>query len=135
MKLRVFWFIVLCILLIPIVELWGLIKMGQWIGAFPTILLVILTAIIGGYLAKREGMRTYQLIMLQLRNGELPGEALLDGAVILIGGILLLTPGFFSDIVGLFFLIPYTRTYIKLFIRRWLSKQLNNGTFIWIWRR
>lgn len=125
----------LCIVLIPIVELWGLITMGQWIGAFPTIALVILTGVVGGYLAKREGMRTYQLVMIQLRNGELPGEALLDGAVILIGGVLLLTPGFFSDIMGLFFLIPYTRTYVKLLIRRWLSNRIHNGTFIWIRRR
>lgn len=130
-----FWVIVASIILIPTLELWGLITVGQTIGVIPTILLVILTGVIGGYLAKREGIRTYRLVMVQMRNGELPGEALLDGLMILAGGIFLLTPGFFTDFIGLFLLIPYTRAIVKLFIKRWLMHRIRHGHFTWIRRR
>ncbi|MBA4495286.1 FxsA family protein [Paenactinomyces guangxiensis] len=130
-----FWLIVSVIIVIPVIELWGLITVGSWIGAFPTILLVIATGVIGGYLARREGIHTYRLFMIQLRNGELPGDTLLDGACVLVGGVFLLTPGFFTDIIGFLLLFPYSRGIIKLFLKRWFNKKIRNGNFIWNRRR
>ncbi len=130
-----FWLIVGIIILVPIIELWGLITVGNWIGPFPTILLVIATGVIGGYLARREGLNTYRLAMIQLRNGELPGDTLLDGACILAGGVFLLTPGFFSDILGFVLVFPYTRGIVRLFLKRWLNKKIQSGNFIWYRKR
>lgn len=125
------WVIITFIILVPILEIWGLITVGGWIGTFPTIALVILIAILGGYLAKREGWNTYRLAMIQLNNGELPAEALLDGACILTGSILLITPGFFTDIAGIILVFPYTRSIVKHLLKRWLKKKLENGEIIW----
>lgn len=130
-----FWLIVAVIILVPVIELWGLITVGNWIGPFPTILLVITTGFIGGYLARREGLYTYRLAMIQLRNGELPGEALLDGVCILVGGVFLLTPGFFTDILGFLLVFPYTRGIVKLFLKRWFEKKIRDGSLIWIRRK
>ncbi|SEM97238.1 FxsA family protein [Lihuaxuella thermophila] len=130
-----FWLIVGIIILVPVIELWGLITVGSWIGPFPTILLVIATGVIGGYLARREGLNTYRLAMIQLRNGELPADTLLDGACILAGGIFLLTPGFFTDLIGFILVFPYTRGMAKLLIKRWLNKKIRSGHFSWYRKR
>jgi UPF0716 protein FxsA len=129
-----FWLIVGLIILIPVLELWGIITVGHWIGPLPTILLVIASAVLGGYLARREGMRTWRLLMIQLKNGELPGATLLDGALILAGGIFLLTPGFFTDIVGFILVFPWTRPIVRHLIQRWLKKKLRQGV-VFVWRK
>lgn len=133
--MSMFWLIVALIILIPVVELWGLITVGGWIGAGPTILLVILTGVVGGFLAKREGLHTYQLAMIQLRNGEVPGDTLIDGLLILVGGLMLLTPGFFSDIIGFLLIFPLTRGIAKMFLIKTISKKINEGSIIWIRRK
>lgn len=91
---NLFLFLLGAIIVIPALEIWLFIEIGGWIGALPTIMLVFLSAVLGAYFARREGWNTYRLAMIQMQNGELPGEALLDGACILSGGILLITPGF-----------------------------------------
>ncbi|WP_243648612.1 FxsA family protein [Hazenella coriacea] len=123
------------IILVPTIELWGLITVGGWIGAGPTILLVLATGVLGGYLAKREGLHTYRLAMIQLRNGETPGDTLIDGLLILVGGLLLLTPGFFSDVIGFLMIFPWTRGMVKLLVIKWVSKKINEGSVIWIRRK
>jgi UPF0716 protein FxsA len=129
-----FWLIVGLIILIPVLELWGLITVGHWIGPLPTILLVIASGVLGGYLMRREGMRTWRLAMIQLQNGELPGATLLDGALILAGGIFLLTPGFFTDIIGFILVLPWTRPIVRHLILRWLERKLRKGA-VFVWRR
>lgn len=130
-----FWLIVALIILVPTIELWGLITVGGWIGAGPTILLVIATGVLGGYLAKREGLHTYQLAMIQLRNGEIPGDTLIDGLLILVGGLMLLTPGFFTDIFGFLLIFPLTRGIVKMFVIKGITKKINEGSIIWIRRK
>jgi len=127
--------ITLLLILIPLLEIWGLIQMGQWIGPLPTVLAVIVTAIIGGTLARRQGLEVYRLAMLQLNRGDLPGDTILDGVCILAGGFMLLTPGFFTDLIGFPLLIPYTRGIVKLFIKRWLERMIREGRIVWISRR
>ncbi|PTM58087.1 FxsA family protein [Desmospora activa] len=126
---------ILLLIIVPALEIWGLITVGGWIGPWPTVLLVIATGVVGGYLAKWQGLQTLRLAQIQLRNNELPGEAILDGICILCGGLLLLTPGFFTDIVGFFLLIPYTRGMIKVFIKKNLTRMMQNGTIVWVSRR
>lgn len=100
---------------VPLVELYLLLRIGGLIGALPTVLLVILTGILGGYLAKREGLSVLTRIKERLNSGELPGDELLDGAFILISGALLITPGILTDFLGFLGLIPPTRALLKRF--------------------
>lgn len=120
---------------IPIIEIWGLLKVGQILGVWETVGLVLLTGIVGAYLAKREGAQTYKLVRMQLNQGQLPGQALLDGICILVGGTLLLTPGFFTDAIGFLLLIPYTRGIVKAWLMRYFKKMIENGSAIIIHRR
>lgn len=120
------------LLTVPLVELFGLITVGSWIGALPTIALCILTALVGTYLAKREGMRAYRSVMEQFRSGQVPGYTVVEGLAILLSGLFLMFPGFFSDIIGLLLLLPWSR---RLLVDRLIhygtqkmAKTVTNGT-------
>ncbi len=126
--------IVLLVILVPAIELWGIITVGRFIGAGPTVLIIILTGILGGYFAKQQGWQTLRLAQIQLNRGELPTEALLDGVCILAGGVLLITPGFITDLIGVLLLIPLTRGIIKLWTKAYLLKKIRSGGRI-IWYR
>lgn len=116
--------------IVPIIEIWLLIKVGKVIGALPTICLLLLISMVGAWLAKSQGLRTVAAIRDELAAGRLPAARLLDGAMILAGGILLLTPGFFTDFIGLFFLFPASRTLLKGWLRNFLERELSRGTII-----
>lgn len=103
----------LLLLAVPIVELIVIIKVGGVIGFWPTLALLIGVSIAGTMLLKREGMATWQRLQTALQRGEMPTEEVTDGALILLGGALLLTPGFVTDIVGLGMIFPPTRTVVK----------------------
>ncbi|WP_202080757.1 FxsA family protein [Caldalkalibacillus salinus] len=121
-------------IVVPVVELWFLITVGKWIGAWYTIGLVISTGVLGAWLAKREGLQTLQLVRMQMTRGQVPGQALLDGVCILFGGAVLLTPGFFTDAVGFLLLIPYTRNVFKAWLKKLFDKWIQSGRFILIRR-
>ncbi|MFC4075761.1 FxsA family protein [Salinithrix halophila] len=127
--------LILLMILVPALEIWGLVSIGKVIGSWSTVLAVITTGIVGGWLARWQGLQTLNLARVQLNNGELPGDAILDGVCILSGGLLLLTPGFFTDAAGLFLLIPYTRGIVKLFLKRWFTKWIGSGKIVWVGRR
>jgi UPF0716 protein FxsA len=112
---------------IPVIELYLLIKVGSLIGALPTVALVLSISMAGAWLVRHQGFEILRRIQAELAQGQLPVAELLDGAMVLIGGVLLLTPGFFTDVLGLFFLIPYTRELIKQFARLWLQRRLARG--------
>jgi len=104
--------------IIPIAELYLLIKIGGLIGALNTVLIIFLTAVIGAYLAKTQGFIVIRKINQALKEGRLPARELLDGLFVLLGGFTLLTPGFITDFIGLSMLFPPTRTlYIKLSVQ------------------
>ena len=90
--------------LIPVIELYILIKIGTVIGPFATIVLVILTGAAGAYLARLQGMQTMFRVQARLRQGEMPAEEMLDALIIFVAGILLLTPGLLTDLAGLLLL-------------------------------
>jgi UPF0716 protein FxsA len=118
----------------PLVELYILIQLGQVIGAGPTVLIVLATGFFGVFLARAQGFLALSRIAQTLRLGELPGDELMDGVLILVGAAFLLTPGLISDTAGFMLLIPATRINIKRFILRKLKKALDEGTLRIFWR-
>lgn len=94
---------------VPIVEIYVIIQVGQQIGAVPTILLLIFESLLGAWIVKREGRRAWKALQDTFREGRVPGRELADAALILVGGTLLLTPGFVTDVFGFFFVLPFTR--------------------------
>jgi len=113
---------------VPLLELFILIQLGQLVGLWPTIGLVVLTGFAGAALARLEGLRTLWNIRGELGRGHLPGNALFDGLAILVGGALLLTPGILTDLLGFSFLLPPTRRFLLGRIRRSLEEKLKAGT-------
>lgn len=119
--------LLLLIIIVPAAEIGVLLASGQIIGFWPTVILIILTGVLGSYLAKKQGLATFYQLQRQLQTGQLPGDALLDGVCILVGGTFLLTPGFLSDLLGLFLLLPATRVFFKKLIKNWIQTKIRNG--------
>ena len=112
--------------LVPFIEIYLLIKIGGQVGAFNTILIVILTGLLGASLARLEGIKTMTKVRESLNRGELPAEEMLDAMLIFVAGVVLLTPGFLTDLTGLALLVPKLRYWFKRWLRRkfdeWLEK-------------
>ena len=119
--------------LIPVVEIYLLIKIGSYVGAFNTVVIVIVTGLLGAYLARIQGLQTMFRVRTSLQQGIMPTNDLIDALLILIAGIVLLTPGFITDVAGLLILYPYTRRIFKQFLqsklKRWIENQNLNITF------
>ena len=123
-------YLILLFTLVPITELALLIKIGQNIGVFYTLTLIIGTGILGAYLAREQGFRTLKKIESEINSGIMPGNEILDGVLILCGGILLLTPGLITDIVGFLTLIPFTRELIKIQLKKKIRTIMDDGKVI-----
>ena len=108
----------LLFVLVPVAEIYLLVTVGGAIGALPTVALVILTALAGAHLARMQGMSTMLRIRENLDQGFMPAEELLDGVLIFLAGMVLLTPGFLTDIAGLLILLPATRNLFKQWLRK-----------------
>lgn len=106
----------LCVLAIPFAEIYLLLQVGGLIGVFPTVLLVVFTAILGAWLLKQQGFATWQRFQSNLAQGSIPAYEMIEGPIILVGGALLLTPGFFTDMLGFACLIPALRRRIAQYI-------------------
>lgn len=120
-------YIIALLICIPAAEIGFLLLSGKTIGIFPTILLIIVSGVIGAYLAKQQGLETMRRAQEQLQYGQIPGDAILDGICVLIGGTMLLSPGFITDFFGLFLLLPPTRGLCKRLLTKFLNKRLQNG--------
>lgn len=112
----------------PLVELYLLIELGRRVGTTPTVILVLTTGFLGVFLARAQGFLVLRRIVENLRNGEMPGDELLNGVMILVGGAFLLTPGLISDTVGFLLLVPATRNRVKKIVLRRLKRALAEGT-------
>lgn len=111
----------LVFLLIPLLEIYLLIQVGGVIGALPTVFLVVFTAVLGAALLRLQGLTTLNRVREALNRGELPTVAMLEGVVLVLSGALLLTPGFFTDLIGFLGLIPPLRqALIRALLRRGL---------------
>ena len=131
----------LLFVVVPVLELVLLIQIGQLVGLLPTLALVILTGVAGAALARAEGLRVYFSFQSELASGRLPGQALLDGISVLIGGAFLLTPGVLTDIAGFSLILPPTRRWIQRRVRARLARSIQEGTIDMVvmgpggWRR
>jgi UPF0716 protein FxsA len=113
--------------LVPLLELYILIKIGSYLGAIQTVALVVFTALFGVVVARIEGLRKLQQIRQSLSQGTVPAEEMVDGVLIFVAGILLIIPGVLTDLFALILLIPYTRTIFKRWLRRRFDRMIATG--------
>ena len=113
---------------IPVLELFLLIEIGKWVGILPTLALIVLTGVVGAALARQQGLGILQRLRVEVGEGVLPGEALVDGALVLMAGAVLLTPGVLTDFLGFLCLIPASRRVIRGWLERWLGSLTKRGS-------
>jgi len=128
------WWLILLIA-VPVLEIWGIAQMSNWIGGWMTLWLLIAMAALGIYLIRIHGSKSWKEIMQQYASGRPPGHAILNAFCIIAGSVLLIIPGFFSDIIALILLLPFTRPIFKGFMLLWLERLLRSGTMRFIRRR
>lgn len=119
--------ILLLIVAVPFVELYVIIQVWQSIGGFATLGLLVLVSVMGAWLVKREGAGVWRRLNDQLAVGNVPANEAIDGALILFAGALLLTPGFVTDIVGIFLLLPPVRAGLRSLLRRGVRNRIENS--------
>lgn len=127
MSRRNYWPLLLLIAA-PALELWGIMKVSSWIGGGAALLLMLLTAAMGVYWARKEGLRVLLEAQRQMQSGQIPGQMMIDGLCVLLGGVLLIIPGFFSDLIGISLIFPWTRPYYRKLILGWIEARMRNGS-------
>ena len=125
-------YLILLFTAVPVVELSLLIKVGQHIGVVYTLGIVIVTGVIGAYLAKLQGLFVLRKIQEDINQGRMPTDKLFDAVLILCSGILLLTPGFITDLIGFAGLIPFSRNLFKQWLKRKAKSMISQGRIITI---
>src|SRR3954453_6144234 len=124
--------LILLFIVVPIAELYVIIQVGQAIGALPTIAILIADSIIGSLLLKHQGRAAWRRFNEALQAGRVPAREVLDGALVIFGGAFLITPGFITDVIGIFLLLPPTRAVVRralvgVFSRRFMAVSLAGG--------
>ncbi len=128
MKLRRGWPLVLLVVLlvgIPLAELWLVIQIGRQIGPWPTVLILAGGALLGGWLVRHEGAKAWTALNQAYRTGRVPTGELADAALILVGGVLLLVPGFLTDVIGFAFLLRWTRPLARKLIAFFVARRMS----------
>ena len=118
------WALLAAFIVVPLVEIYVLIQVGQAIGAWWTILLLVVDSILGTWLIRREGGRAWRALQTALTSGRMPARELADGALILIGGTLMLAPGFVTDAVGILLILPFTRPVARRLLTTVVARRL-----------
>ncbi len=113
--------------LVPVIELWLLIRVGSIIGFFPTIGIVVLTGVVGAWMARIQGLSVISELNTSVAQGKVPGKELVNAVLVFVGGALLLTPGFVTDILGFSMIMPGTRDMISAFLMNYFSKKVQSG--------
>ncbi len=121
------WLLFVAFIVVPIVEIYVLIQVGQVIGAWWTILLLVLDSILGSWLIKREGGRAWRAMRTALESGRMPAAEIADGGLILVGGTLMLTPGFVTDAFGILLILPFTRPIFRRLLTTVVARRLTMG--------
>lgn len=114
----------LLFLLVPVLELYVLIQVGQWLGTVPTIAILIADSLLGAFLLRQQGRGAWRRMTAAVTAGRIPTRETVDGALIILGGALLLTPGFVTDIVGLALMIPPTRAIVRPVLVAWAGRRI-----------
>ena len=123
------WLLFVAFIAVPLIEIYVIIQVGQVIGAWWTILLLIADSIFGSWLIKREGGRAWLALRTALEESRLPHRELADGVLILVGGTLMLTPGFVSDFFGMLCILPFTRPVGRRLLAGLISRKLVGASF------
>tara|TARA_B110000438_G_C15748528_1_gene621852 strand:+ start:839 stop:1312 length:474 start_codon:yes stop_codon:yes gene_type:complete len=114
-------------LVVPIVELYLIIEVTHQVGFFNTLLALIIISVIGAWMVKQEGLGIVRKVQAEVSSGRIPEKQIIDGLLILFAAVLMLTPGFATDAIGLFLLFPPTRIILRSFMSRRLTKKLKTG--------
>lgn len=117
--------VVVLLVAVPILEVWLLIQVGRQIGALPTIAILVAEAALGAWLMKREGSRAWRALTDAQQTGRMPTGELADAALVLVGGVLLMLPGFATDLIGFFFLLPFTRPLARSLLGFFIARQVS----------
>jgi UPF0716 protein FxsA len=120
----------LLFIVVQIAEVWLLIQIGHAIGGWQTVALLIADSLLGAALVRHEGRRTWRAFRLALEQRRMPAREVADGVLVLVGGTLLITPGFLSDVVGLLFLLPPTRAFLRPVLTRFVARRLGVGALL-----
>lgn len=116
--------VVAALLVVPLVEIFLIVFVGQQIGAWWTFGLLLAMCVLGAWLVRREGGRTWRALQTAVRAGQPPAKELTDAALVLVGGTMLLTPGFLTDLVGLFLVLPFTRPLTRVWLQQVVASRL-----------
>jgi UPF0716 protein FxsA len=119
--------LILAFIGLPILEIYVIIKVGQQIGPWWTILLLIADSVFGSWLLRREGRRAWQALQVALQEGRMPTKELADGILIVVGGTLMISPGFVTDIFGLLAILPFTRPIGRRILSGFISRRIVVG--------
>ncbi len=124
----IFTYLLAAFILLPITELWLLFKVDAHLGLGTTLLIVVMTGFIGAWLARAQGLMVMLQIQRDLNEGRLPAPRLIDGTMILIAGVLLITPGLITDTVGFLLLVPSVRSLIRAWLRTRIEQRIKDGS-------
>ena len=118
---------VLLVLLVavPIAEVWLLVQVAQAVGILPTIMILVAEALLGGWLMQREGGRAWRALSDAFGSGRMPAGELADAALVLVGGVLLMLPGFLTDVIGFVFLLPFTRPLARKLLASLVARRMS----------
>lgn len=118
------WLIAVLLVVVPLAEIYVLIQVGQVIGVWWTLVLLLADSILGSWLIKREGGRAWRALNDALARGQMPAKEIADGALILVGGTLMLSPGFVTDLAGILLILPFTRPLVRGVLTRVLARRM-----------
>ena len=127
--------IVVALIVVPLIELYVLVQTGEALGLIPTLLLLLVMSLLGGYLLRREGMKTWRALRTALQAGRLPAKEVADGALVILGGALLLTPGFVTDAVGLLCILPPSRAVLRRMLTGLFARRLGLGGVVTVFHQ
>jgi len=113
--------------LVPVIELWLLMRVGSVIGFFPTVGIILFTGVVGAWMARIQGLSVISNLNTSVAQGKVPGKELVNAVLVFVGGALLLTPGFVTDILGFSMIMPGTRDLISAFLIKYFSNKAQNG--------
>ncbi|MCA0251079.1 MAG: FxsA family protein [Actinobacteria bacterium] len=118
------WILVIAFVAIPIAEFWVVTTVGGALGLWPTLALLVVSAVAGAWLMQREGAKAWNALVNAFSGGQLPTGRLADAALVLVGGILLMLPGFLTDLIGLVMILPFTRPLVRRFVAFVLARRV-----------
>ena len=119
--------LVVALVAVPLVEIYALVQVGQVVGPLWTVAALLVVSLLGAALLRREGARTWRAFRTATTSGRVPAREVVDGALVLLAGALLLTPGFVTDAVGLLLLLPPVRAVVRRLLSGWVTRQLSAG--------